>query len=66
MKLQSHEVKRLRTNAILLKQVSPDTKLEITKKDLGDWTNQVLATLQRKKQIKNMLLVLVETDKEGE
>jgi hypothetical protein len=66
MKLQSHEVKRLKANALLLKQVSPNTKLEVTKKDLGDWTNQVLATLQRKKQIKNMLLVLVETDKEGE
>ena len=64
MKLQSHEVKRLCTNALLLKQISPDTKLEVTKKDLGDWNKEVLATLQRKKQIKNMLLVLVEIDKE--
>jgi hypothetical protein len=64
MKLQSHEVKRLRANAILLKKVSPDTKLEATKRDLGDFTKEVLATLQTKKQAKNMLLVLVETDKE--
>lgn len=64
MKLPSHEVKPLRAKALLLKQVSPDTKLEVTKKDLGDFTKQVLTTLQTKKQIKNMLLVLVETDKE--
>ena len=64
MKLLSHEVKRLRQHAILLKKVSPDTKLEVTKRDLGDFTKEVLATLQYKKQIKNALLVLVETDKE--
>ena len=66
MKLQTHEVKRLRANAILLKKVSPDTRLEITKKDLGDFTKEVLLTLQYKKSIKSMLLVLVETDKENE
>ena len=66
MKLQSHEVKRLKANALLLKQVSPNTKLEVTKKDLGDWTKEVLHTLQYKKQFKNMMLVLVETDKEEE
>ena len=66
MKLPSHDLKRLKANALLVKQVSPDTKLEVTKRDLGDWTKDVLATLQRKKQIKNMLLVLVETDKEEE
>ena len=66
MKLQPHALKRLKSNALLVKQVSPDTKLEVTKKDLGDFTKQVLTTLQTKKQIKNMLLVLVETDKEEE
>jgi len=60
MKLQSHEVKRLRANAILLKKVSPDTKLEVSKRDLGDFTKEVLATIQYKKSIKSMLLVLVE------
>ena len=64
MKLLSHEVKRLRQHAILLKKVSPDTRLEITKKDLNEFTKDVLATLQYKKQIKNLMLVLVETDKE--
>lgn len=66
MKLLSHEVKRLKANAILLKQVSPDTKLEVTRRVLGDWSKDVLHTLQYKKQFKNMLLVLVETDKEAE
>lgn len=64
MKLQPQEIKRLRANAILVKQVSPDTKLDATKRDLGDFTKQVLTTLQTKKQIKNMLLVLVEIDGE--
>ena len=62
MKLQNHEVKRLITNAILVKKVSPDTKLEVTKRDLGDWSKDVLHTLQFKKQFKNMLLVCVEIE----
>lgn len=64
MQLQPHEVKRLKANALLVKQVSPDTKLEVTKKDLGDFTKQVLTTLQTKKKGKHLMLVLVETDKE--
>jgi hypothetical protein len=64
MKLLPQEVKRLKANAILVKQVSPDTKLEITKRNLGDWNKDVLATLHRKKRIQNMLLVLVETGEE--
>jgi len=66
MRLQNHEVKKLRQSAILLKQVSPDTKLDVTKRDLSAWSKDVLHTLQYKKQFKNMLLVLVETDKEKE
>jgi hypothetical protein len=64
MKLLPQEIKRIRHHALLVKQVSPDTKLEVTKKDLGDFTKDVLATIQTKKQIKHMMLVLVETDKE--
>jgi|CXWL01.1.fsa_nt_gi hypothetical protein len=64
MKLQTQEIRRIRANALLVKQVSPDTKLDVTKRDLGTWTKEVLTTLQTKKQIKNMLLVLVETEKE--
>lgn len=62
MKLQNHEVKRLRQAALLVKKVSPDTKLEVTKRDLNDWNKDVLHTLQFKKQIKNMLLVCVEIE----
>ena len=62
MKLQNHEVKKLRQSAILLKQVSPDTKLEVTKRDLSAWSKDVLHTLQFKKQFKNMLLVCVEIE----
>ena len=64
MKLQNHEVKRLIANAILVKKVSPDTKLEVTKRDLSDLNKQVLHTLQFKKSIKNAMLVLVETGEE--
>lgn len=64
MRLLPHELKRLRQHAILVKKVSPDTRLEVTKRDLGDFTKEVLTTLQYKKQIKNLMLVLVETDKE--
>lgn len=64
MKLLPHEVKRLRTNAILVKNVSADTKLEVTKRDLWDLQKEILHTLQFKKSIKHMLLVLVETAKE--
>lgn len=64
MKLQHHEVKRFITNAILVKKVSPDTKLEVTKRDLGDWSKDVLHTLQFKKQFKDVLLVCVEIEGE--
>ena len=66
MKLLSQEIKRLRANALLVKKVSPDTRLEITRRDLGDWNKDVLATLQTKKQVKNMMLVLLEADKEDQ
>ena len=64
MKLLPQEIKRLRANALLVKKVSPDTKLEVTKRDLSAWTKDVLITLQTKKQVKHMMLVCVETDKE--
>ena len=66
MKLLPHELKRLRANALLVKKVSPGTRFEITRRDLGDFTKDVLATLQTKKQVKNMMLVCVETDKEDQ
>ena len=64
MKLQSHEVNRLRQAAILQKKFSHDTKLEVAKRDLADLSKDVLHTLQHKKQFKNMLLVCVEVDGE--
>jgi len=66
MKLLPHELKRLRANALLVMKVSPDTRLEITRRDLGNFSKDVLATLQTKKQVKNMMIVLVETDKKDE
>ena len=63
MRLQPQEMRRIRSNALLVKQVSQDTKLDVTKRDLSSWTKEVLATLQTKKQVKHMMLVLVETEK---
>ena len=64
MKLLSHEIKRLRTNALLVKKVSPDTKTLVLKNHLNEFAKEVFDLLQRKKQIKNALVVLVESDQE--
>jgi hypothetical protein len=64
MKLLPHELKRLRQYALLTLRLSPDNKTEVTKKGIAEFTKDVLQTIHRKRQIKNVLLVLVETGKE--
>lgn len=64
MILLPQEQKRLRQLAIVQKRVSADTRPEVTKKDLEEFTKEVRHTLQFKKTIKNALLVLVETDED--
>lgn len=63
MKLLAGEIRRIRANALLEKKFSPDTRLEVTKKDLEDFKKNLLHTLQTKKHAKNLLLLLVETEK---
>jgi hypothetical protein len=65
MKLQSHELKRLRTNALVTKTVSPDTKQLILKNELSEFAKDVFDLLQRKKSIKSAMVVLVESDQEA-
>jgi len=62
MKLMAHELKRLRQYAILTLGLSPDNKMEVTKKDIAEFTKEVLHIIQRKRQIKNVMLALVESD----
>ena len=64
MKLLPHEQKRLRQHATLRLALSPDTKTEITKKELFEFTKDLSNAIARKRQVKHWLLVLVETDKE--
>lgn len=62
--LLPHEIKRLRTNALIAKRVSSDTKNLILKNQLNEYAKDVFDLLQRKKSIKGALVVLVESDQE--
>ena len=64
MKLLPQEIRRIRQNALLEQKVSPDTKLEVTKKDLEDFKKEVLTTLQRNKRIKSALVEVLEIEEE--
>lgn len=60
-----HELKRLQQYPMLTLRLSPDNKTEVTKKGIAEFTKDVVNTVQRKRHIKNMLLVLVESNEEG-
>lgn len=66
MRLLPQEIRRIRANALLVKKVSPDTQNVILKKDLNEFTKDVLTTLQRNKRVKNAIVVVLEIDKEDE
>jgi hypothetical protein len=63
-KLTTHEQKRLREHAALTLSLSQDTRPEILRKDCTHFTKDLWNTIQRKRQIKNWLVVLIETDGE--
>lgn len=65
MKPMPHEQKRLQQYATLSLSLSPDTRPEVTRKSLLDFTQDVGNTLRQKRQVKRWLLALVETDQEG-
>ena len=63
----NQELKRLREQSALTLSLSPDTKTEVTKKEIAEFSKDLLNTIQRKRQIKNWLVVvLIETDGEKE
>lgn len=63
-KLMLHEQKRLREFAALTLSLSPDTRPEILRKDVAQFTKDLLTTMARKRDSKNWLVVLIETDGE--
>ena len=62
MKLFPHEQKRLLQHAMLALALSPDTKTDVTRKNVIQFTKDLLNTVAQKRQIKNWMLVLVEID----
>ncbi|MEI8014905.1 MAG: hypothetical protein WCH20_08710 [Nitrospira sp.] len=64
-KLMSYEQRRLREHAALALALSPDTKTEVTKKDIAEFSKDILNTIQRKRGIKHWQLVLV-VDTQGD
>lgn len=57
--LMLHEKKRLLDHAALTLSLSPDTRPEILRKELSDFSRNLLTTIQRKRDIKCWQLVLV-------
>ena len=60
MTLLRHELTRLHKHADLTLSLSPDIKPDVTKKEITEFTKEIVTTIQRKRQVKRWLLVLVE------
>ena len=65
-RLLPHEQKRLREHAALTLTISPDTKNEITKKEVAEFSKELLNTVARYRGIKQWSVVLVQTEKAEE
>ena len=64
MRLSPTDVASLKWKAMLKLRLSPDTKPEVTKKDLADFTKELQRTMTLKPHQKHLRLVLVEVEKE--
>lgn len=64
--LLPHEQKRLREHAALTLTLSPDTRPEILRKELSDFSRDLLTTIQRKRGIKRWQVVLVVDTESGQ
>lgn len=64
-KLMPQELKRLREYAALTLSLCPDTKTEVTKKEIADFTKDLLSTMARKRDIRHWALVLVVDSEAG-
>jgi len=65
MKPMLHEQKRLQQYATLTLSLSLDTRPEVTKKSISEFTQDVENMLRQKRQVKRWVLALVDLDKEG-
>jgi hypothetical protein len=61
-KITIQEQKRLREHAVLTLRLSQDTRPEVLRKDCAHFSKDLLNAILRKRQIKNWLVVLIETD----
>lgn len=63
-KLTIHEQKRLREVAALTLTLSLNTKTDVTKKEIAEFSKDLLNTIQRKRQVHHWSVWLIETDGE--
>ena len=63
--LMPQEQRRLREHAALTLSLSPDTRPEILRKEISDFSKDLLNTIQRKRDIKHWALVLVVDSEAG-
>lgn len=64
--LMRHEQKRLLEHSALTLSLSPDTRPEILRKELSEFSKDLLTTLHRKRNIKRWQLVLVVDTESGQ
>jgi hypothetical protein len=57
--LMPQEQRRLREHAALTLSLSPDTRPEVLRKDIAEFSKHLLSTIQQKRNIKRWQLVLV-------
>ena len=65
MKLTPTEKTAINRKAILRLDVSPDTKPDVTRNELANFTKELQRTLTVKRHLKHLRLVLVEIEKEA-
>ena len=64
MKLSPTEQTAIDRKALLTVNVSPDTRPEVTRRELADFTKELQKILTIKRHLKHLRLVLVETEKQ--
>jgi hypothetical protein len=65
-KLSTQEQKRIREHAALTLHLSQDTRPEVTRKDIAEFSRDLLSTIQRKRQVKNWVVTLIEIETDGD
>ena len=66
MKLNQNELTAIRKKAILSLSMSADTKPEVTRRDLAEFAKKTTQTLQIKRNMRDLVLFLVEVESEDD